>query len=363
MFGSGTRKVLAITAALASVAIFLANPAQATSDHPDTLIFAPYKGQTYTLWSDGLVSTPAYVTAQQTFEGDFSGTPGRDLFLYTPGPAADGILHITPTEPGISPSFTPLFIIGNYKPLVGDFDGNGIDDIFWYAPGTASDSIWLFKADGTHTTKPFVVNGNYRPTVINVDGDGYDDIIWYGPGTAADSIWRFGPGASRTTKAVSISGDYQLIPGYFSLVAEGSPQQRLIFFAKAGPDSIWTFDTSANHTSAPLPNIDGNFKPVVGNFLDGLIQQVLFYRPGPGSERFIGFTSTGALNQYEAPNVSGNYDPAVGNFNGDGYDDIAWGFSGKANLWYFNGSGYTTGFVSTLTPNTMPAVVHIDSLS
>lgn len=355
------RKAATLGAALVAAGGLLAAtapPAGATSADSSTLIFVPYNGQTYTLWRNGNTATPAYFTASRTIEGDFGGPNGTDVFLYNPGSGADGILSAAPTEGGgFNQSLRPETINGTYTPVVGDFDGNAIDDILWYAPGAGADTIWLFKANGSHTAKAVTINGSYKPTAINVDGDGYSDIVWYAPGTAPDSIWRFGPSANHTTKSIAINGSYQLIPGHFSDVAEGSPQRRLLFFNKSGADSIWTFDTNADHTSASIPNIDGNFTPVVGEFTSTTRDAVLFYRPGTSTERFISFNANGSVNQLDAPNVNGSYDPAVGDYDGNGYQDIAWTSGGKAVLWKFNSGGYTQATITTSTVNTLPATI------
>jgi hypothetical protein len=362
MIRSNARRRRGLAVALASLATagllgLTAAPVQADPVDSDTLVFVPYNGQTFTLWRNGNVSQQARFTTQRTFPGNFDGQAGTDLFLYNPGSAPDGLLHVSPSGSGFTTGFTPDLVSGTFTPIVGDFNGNALDDIFWYAPGSGADHLWLYQSGGGHTSVPVAVNGSYRPAAINVDGDGDTDIIWYAPGTGADSIWRFGPGGSHTTKSVTINGDYQLIPGYFGVRPEGSPQRRLLFFAKSGADSIWTFDTSANHTSAPIDNIDGPYKPVVGRFMSTTTEAVLFYRPGTGSERFIGFTNAGALEQFEPPTVNGVYDPAVGDFDGNGYEDIAWVTDGKATFWKFNGGGFTQATYNSGTPNTLPAVI------
>jgi len=326
----------------------------------DALVFVPYNGQTFTVWRNGNVVQPVRFSTQQVIEGNFSSAGGTDLFLYNQGSGSDGILHVTPSGTTSTTSFRPESVSGAYRPLVGDFDANGVEDIFWYAPGSSPDSIWLFQPDGSHTTKSQSVTGSYQPTVTEASADGYDDIIWYAPGTAADSIWLFGAGAGHTTKTVTINGSYQLITGYFGFTGEGEPGQRVVFFNPSGPDSIWTFDTDAGHTSAPLPNVDGAFVPVVGNYLDKLSDQILYYRPGAGSERFVGFTDDGTPQQYEPPSVYGDYDPSVGDFDGNGYSDIAWSSGGKATLWKFNGGGYSTASIVTNTVNTITATARYD---
>ncbi|HWJ64814.1 MAG TPA: VCBS repeat-containing protein [Acidimicrobiales bacterium] len=334
-----------------------ATPAGASSVDSSTLIFVPYNGQTSTIWRNGNTATPAYFAASKTIEGDFGGPNGTDVFLYNPGSGADGILSVTANVASFTYSLRSETINGTYTPVVGDFDGNAVDDILWYAPGAGADSIWLFKPNGSHTTKSVTINGSYKPTAINVDGDGYSDIVWYAPGTAPDSIWLFGAGANHTTKSIAINGSYQLIPGHFSDVAEGSPQRRLLFFNKSGADSIWTFDTNGNHTAASIPNIDGAYTPIVGTFTSQTRDAVLFYKPGTGAERFISFNANGSVNQLEAPNVNGTYDPEVGDYDGNGYQDIAWANGGKATLWKFNGGGYTQQNIVTSTVNTRPATI------
>jgi hypothetical protein len=354
------RKAATLAASLLAAGGLLATtatPAGASSVDSSTLVFVPYNGQTFTIWRNGNTATPAYFTTAKVIEGNFGGPSGTDLFLYNPGSGSDGILSVSPNVSSFTYSLRNETINGTYTPVVGDFDGNAVDDILWYAPGPGADSIWLFKADGSHTTKSVAINGTYTPTAINVDGDGDTDIIWYAPGTAADSIWRFSAGAEHTSKAITINGSYQLIPGHFSDAAEGSPQRRLVFFNKAGADSIWTFDTNANHTSAALPNVDGSFTPVVGAFTSTTRDAILYYRPGTASERFLSFNANGSVNVLEPPTVNGTYDPEVGDYDGNGYQDIAWASGGKASLWKFNGGGYTTQSVVTSTVNTRPATI------
>lgn len=355
------RRVASVGAALVATAGLMAttsSPAGAGPIDSSTLIFVPYNGQTYTIWRNGNTATPAYFSASKMIEGDFGGPNGTDVFLYNPGSGSDGILSVTANVANFTYAFRSETINGSYTPVVGDFDGNAFDDILWYAPGTGPDSIWLFKANGTHTTKSVTINGTYKPTAINVDGDGYTDIVWYAPGTAPDSIWEFGPNATPTPRSITINGTYQLIPGHFSDVAEGSPQRRLMFFNKAGADSIWTFDSSGNHTSAALPNIDGNFTPIVGEFASPDRDAVLFYRPGTSSERYLSFAANGSVSQLEAPNVNGTYDPEVGDYDGNGYDDIAWASGGKAVLWKFTSGGYSQQNITTSTVNTRPVSIH-----
>ncbi len=364
-FGAARRLATVLagaTLALGGLAATPSPPAGAAATDSDTLVWVPYRGQTFGFSRNGTQGYASYTSGDfrggEALEGDFTDTPGTDVFWYRPGPAPDGIVDVVPDGTGVDATFIPKSVNGTFTPLVGDFDGNAVDDILWYAPGSSADALWLFAGDGTHTNVPLTINGSYVPTVIEANGDGYDDIVWYAPGPAADSMWLFGSGASKTTKSVSINGSYQLIPGYFGVRPEGSPQQRLLFFNPTGPDSIWTFDTAANHTSAATPNVDGAFQPVVGAFTSQVTEAIVWYRPGSASEAFWSFSNAGAVNQLEPANVSGSYDPAVADVDGNGYDDIAWSSGGNAAIWRFNGGGYTQTSVSSGLPNTTLVASH-----
>ena len=215
-------------------------PAGAAATDSDTLVFVPFRGQTFGVVRNGVTTFPAYFgggdyRGGEPFEGDFTGSAGTDVFVYRPGPDPDGIVKITPSGTTVTTSLIPKTVNGTFTPLVGDFDGNAISDILWYAPGSSPDALWLFDSSGAHANVPLAINGSYVPTVFEANGDGYDDIIWYAPGGGADSIWLFGAGAGHTTKAVSISGSYQLLQGYFGEAGEGSPQKRLLFFNPPAP--------------------------------------------------------------------------------------------------------------------------------
>jgi hypothetical protein len=322
-------------------------------------VFVPFNGQTLRAYRNGNVSTTAVVTTDIAVEGDFSATSGTEVLLYNPGPEPDRIVRVIPSTTTVGTTVRNVNVNGTFLPLVGDFDGNAIDDIFWYAPGSAADSMWLFAPDGSYTSKAFSVSGAYEPIVIEANGDGHDDILWYAPGPSPDSFWLFGAGASRTTKSVSINGSYRLVTGYFGDAAEGSPQKRLLFFNPSGPDSVWTFDTSADHTSMSLPNIDGGYRPIVGQFVAGG-DNIFWYRPGPGGEAFWTFSEDGSLNQLEPLNVGGTYDPVVLDVDGNGHQDIAWVTGGRATFWKFTDGGYSQSTYDSGLPNTFPAVGYTD---
>lgn len=328
-----------------------APPVGAAPTDGDTVVYVPVDGtDRYDLLHAGVRSRATHPGGEIPLEGHFTDGPGTDVFVYTPGAGPDGIVDVAPDGTGVTTSFVPKTVWGTYTPLVGDFDGNGLSDIFWYAPGSSADSLWLFSPTGAHTVRPSTVSGDYVPTVMDTDGDGIDDIVWYAPGRAADSIWRFRARGYHLTKAIRIDGDYWLVPGTFGLRPEGTPRQRLLFFAPDGYDSIWTFDPSADHTSAPAPALDGGYYPIVGRFTDPTTDAVLWYRPGAASEALWGFTAAGTAQPRPAPQVHGDYDhpAAVGDVDANGYQDIAWsGGGGATTLWRFDASGPHSALVGT----------------
>jgi hypothetical protein len=316
-------------------------PAGAAASDSDTLLWVPSSHSTYAVARNGAISPFDRPPSGRSFEGDFDGDPGTDVFLYNAGGGPDGVLHLEPTGTGVTTSFTPATVNGTYDPLVGDFDANGIDDILWYGIGALPDSLWRFTPSGAHATQTVTVNGVYEPVVIEANGDSYDDILWYQPGPGGDVMWRFGPGASHSDRSVVINGRYQVVAGHFGLRPEGSPQKRLVFFNEDGPDHIWTFDTAMGHTSAVLPAVDGSKRPIVGRFTGGATDDIFWYGPGVEPEAFTSFTDAGAAESLEPPVVHGAYGPiAVGDLDGNGFQDIAWGSGALTNIWSFHDGGY-----------------------
>ncbi len=315
-------------------------PAQVEPDPTasDTLVFVGLDGPSAFYRNHSTATVPLVPPRDAVLEGDFSAAPGTDLFLHGAGSAQDSIVHVAPTGTGTTVTVRTETVGGSYpQAFVGDFDGNGLDDIFWYGGGKAApDSIWLFQPDGSHTTVWTNVTGHFLPVVLDADGDGDDDVIWYGYGKAYDSMWLFGPGATVTKRSVRIDGGYEPLVGRFGGVPDDGPQEQVLWYAHLGPDSVWTF-TATGKVSRPLPNEDGAI-PVVGDFAANHRDAVFWYRPGSGRETSTGFVDGGAPIQIDMPQVTGDYEPVVADFDGNGNEDIAWTWSGKAIIWTSNPS-------------------------
>lgn len=357
------RKAAALAAALVATGGLLATstaPAGALTDdgYSTALLFVPTSSSTLTAWRNGVKTTKAVAPTSRPFAAHLNSYDGGGAYLYNPGSGADSIVRLTSKSGGgVNIAATNSPIGGTYVPIVGDFDNNNVQDILWYGPGTAPDSLWLFWSAGGHTVKPVSINGNYRPTATRTRTTAHNtDIIWYGPGSAPDSIWQFDDDGNHTTKSLSIGGNYIAIPGEFG--ENGTQPERVIWWNKAGADYIWLFDDLGDHFSYPLPNIDGNYQPLVGNFVRNDAEAVFWYKPGSGAEKMWSFQPGGALNQVAAPGISGTYSYAVGDYDGSTYDEIAWTGGGKSTIWKFkSGGSYTQQVITGLASDVRPVAI------
>ncbi len=362
----GTVVLAGVVLTAAALLVAVRTPAGAAPADSDTLVFFAELGNSYALVRNGQTSYATHFGEDHlgwAIEGDFTANPGTDLFVYGSREEADGVVSIIPDGTGATTSMIPKTVFGDYGPVVGDFDGNGLDDIIWYTANGA-DSLWLFQGDGSHVNVPITITHLYEWTVFDADGDGDDDILWYAPGPAADRLWLFGPGAVPVSRSVTINGHYRVIPGRFGDRPAGSPQERLMFVDDTGGyDSIWTFDSTGGHTTAPLPPIDDVYEPIVGRFGGTTRDEVIWYRPGDDAEQRWTFTPAGVVEEVPAASVFGTYDPVVGDLDGNGYEDIAWTSAqrrGTATIWRFYSGGHAQTVVDSGITRSTAHIGHTD---
>ena len=349
------RVLLAVGVAAALLVGMSATPSSADTPPPGGLVFVPTTGaaSTAAIIRTGTKSALSLPSSAQAYPGTFSSATGSDVLLYNPGSGADSIQHIPNSLPGFT-TVTALTVGGTYTPIIGDFDGNGIDDILWYAPGTAVDHLWLFNGSTGHTEVPVSISGTYRPTVLDANGDNRKDILWYSP-SGGDALWLFGPGGTtHVSKAISVGPGYQIVAGHFGLPAAGQPPDRAVFYNPSGADYFWTFDTAGNHVSAVLPNIDGNYQLLPGQFFEETYGGLVFYGPGslPEKEWAFGPGAGGDIApEDDIPAINGTYTTRVGDFDGNGFTDIAFSSGTQTIVWSFTDSGSHTQQVFTGLPS------------
>lgn len=94
-------------------------------------------------------------------------------------------------------------------------------------------------------------------------------------------------------------------------------------------------DRSGCSGTSPAPPFDqttlhvsGTYETVIGDFDGDALDDIVWYRPGAGSDYLWRSPVTGGSSR--AVQINGTYEPLVGDFDGDGFDDIFWYGSGAA---------------------------------
>lgn len=303
----------------------------------DILWYAPGSGAE-SLWrSSGHGSAPfekepipAVNGTYRPIVGDFGADGFDDILWYAPGPAPDWLWNFNGTQREVR----SLSITGTFTPLVLRNAPNP-DAIFWYAPGTATDWLWTFPpGTAVHDAAPYRVDGTYRPIVGDLDANRLADIFWYAPGPSADVLWRRtstaaagsfsptaepvngayvplvgdvnGPGASdgATSDIVwtAATGADQVwdragtswartqatIAGPRSAIVDLPGPAAVISWGGSAPDQVWRgFAVGADRRErTQLAAVASDAVPIVGTFGSSGGQQILWYRPGAGAERY-----------------------------------------------------------------------------
>ena len=101
-------------------------------------------------------------------------------------------------------------------------------------------------------------------------------------------------------------------------------------------------DSYIANTSGPI-QVNGTYRPIVGNFSGDERDDIFWYAPGSGAEQL--WIATGLPSQpfdkQPGDSVNGTYTPLVGNFGGDAYEEILWYAPGTAtDILWTNPAGY-----------------------
>ena len=158
-------------------------------------------------------------------------------------------------------------------------------------------------------------------------------------GTAAGAApgAKASPFFSESNKEISQDGQLTPIAGNFGIV--GGPADIIWYAPGRGLDELWSSTNNGGFDRGLLlPQVDGTYTPLVGNFAGDAHDDIFWYGPGAAPDLFWTTTGTHAFKQ-SAVSISGTYTPIVipDNF---GHDDILWwNKSGASVVWSFTGSG------------------------
>lgn len=290
------------------------------------------------------VSGPTPAGAQPSYTpptpvaGNFTGDAREEVFLYTPGAAADYLVSFQKSASGeVSYTSTRFPVGGYYTPVAGNFDGDANDELIWYGYGTAPDYLWNFTG-GSYTSIPIVVNGLFTPVAGDFTGDGADDVMWFGYGTDPDYLWDFATDGSYASTPLPVNGSYWPVAGSFGT---NDTDDILWYGFGTDPDYLWDFRVGAppSYVSSQV-SVNGYFTPTA---LDACAQgfgggDIMWYGYGASPDYFWDFQPGGPLRTFPDP-VSGAYYPVVaGDLFGDGADDMLWFVedytgNGPVNVW------------------------------
>jgi len=186
----------------------------------------------------------------------------------------------------------------------------------------------------------------------DVDGDGRSDLLWSRPSSSQFLQWLMN-GATRTSETTySIASSYDAIgSGDFN----GDGRTDIVWRHRtSGAIYLWERLAAGGYTTkfvTTLTPLDWKLVGTGDTNLDGK-DDMLWSRPA--SSQFVRWVMDGATISSQASHaIASSYD-ALGNgdFNGDGRTDIVWRHrtNGGIYVWEGTASGYTTKYVTTLTP-------------
>ncbi len=195
------------------------------------------------------------------------------------------------------------------------------------------------------SASPITVSGltdgvTYTVSVFATNASGH------GPFSAVSSAIT-PPGAPfNAGHTPTIDGNYKPIAGDFN----GDGRADVLWY-QAGPaiDRLWRGGTNGTFTATNI-SISGDYTPIPGDFNGDGKTDIFWYGPGTNSDAFWNGTNSGFANVTVAA-VNGTYTPVVGDFNGDGVDDIFWYGPGTAHDAFWLGTAFGFQHAPTVVAN------------
>ena len=214
--------------------------------------------------------------------------------------------------------------------------------LFW-PPSSSTTVAWR---NGVKTTRnvgasAWAVAGHFSSS------DGADALL-YNPGSGVDSVVHASTlgtgGFSLSSKSISVNGNFRPLVGDFNA---DDIDDVLWYAAGSAPDSLWFFNASGGHSSVPL-TINGTYRPTVLDAGGSGADDILWYGPGSAGDSIWRFDDAG--NHVVVPiTIGGNYTTVLGTF-GDFYSGDRWpqvlffNPGGPDSAWVFHDDGSHTSW-------------------
>jgi len=156
--------------------------------------------------------------------------------------------------------------------------------------------------------------------VGNFLGDASDDLFLRQPGVLADLLLTGSAGRFIPRKGFTINGNYRPLVGDY----DGNGFEDVLWYAPGrATDAVWYSRGDGTFFTAATAAVDGSYRPVSGDFDRDGDDDVLWYAPGAGRE-YLWLANGATFRALTTTTVNGSYRTAVGDFDGDGDDDILW---------------------------------------